>query len=476
MQPTAETLLIRAQPAVDESWNTRLSEVVAGMPEAYELLRPSPEKITEEKEKFFNSDRMYNPDLRPDSVEMNHLNDTRDSLLAFRDDLESDETLRDLPVRLAYIWRINELIANLHMVEASAEGNMQDFDTANRSIYGRPNGAIFAAEVDWFREQAGDLLQSDSDAVRDAAVTALQTLVDRRGEHETLAPDTETFDRIRTEHWQPGGFYALLFAGVELPDVGPVTPEIGEQIIVHVKHNVGADDYAIVSGGSTWSVSHDRQELQRPEKYRMPLARFIGLVAHELGTHTIERINGLQQRVRLLSLGLHGYERGNEGRAVIREQVAFEAFEVFAKQPRWRDIMRRHMAISLALGVSGIGEDRRAHDGAPRSFSEVFRIMNAVDRMLERANTPDDIATADAKADKRTWDLLARVLKGTDGTGGAYYKDLVYLEGNIACWDAARKHPELIAAGDIGKFDITNPWHVELLQMYNMLPEQDQAA
>ena len=51
------------------------------------------------------------------------------------------------------------------------------------------------------------------------------------------------------------------------------------------------------------------------------------------------------------------------------------------------------------------------------------------------------------------------MLKGTDGTGGAYLKDTVYLEGNVAVWQV----PELIPEGDKGKYDIANPRHTESL-------------
>jgi len=64
-----------------------------------------------------------------------------------------------------------------------------------------------------------------------------------------------------------------------------------------------------------------------------------------------------------------------------------------------------------------------------------------------------------------------RALKGTRGTGGAYMKDIVYLEGNIRCWQIAATHPERILYGDIGKFDITNERHIRALQQLHILPE-----
>jgi hypothetical protein len=69
------------------------------------------------------------------------------------------------------------------------------------------------------------------------------------------------------------------------------------------------------------------------------------------------------------------------------------------------------------------------------------------------------------------WSMAVRALKGTDGNGGAYIKDIVYLEGNIRCWRVAKSNPQFIMYGDLGKFDIANHTHVNALTNLGILPQ-----
>lgn len=180
-------------------------------------------------------------------------------------------------------------------------------------------------------------------------------------------------------------------------------------------------------------------------------------LGHEVGSHLLERINGLVGPLRLASDGLDRYELGNEGRAIIREQVPYETFDEFGNLVRWRDILRRDIAVGLGAGV---GEER------PHSFSEVYGAMKPIDTMYAlKSGKPET-------AHKRSWDLTVRTRRGVSGEGGAYLKDKVYLEGNVACWlTAALQGPAAISGGDLGKFDINNPRHIVLLQSVGLLPK-----
>jgi hypothetical protein len=198
--------------------------------------------------------------------------------------------------------------------------------------------------------------------------------------------------------------------------------------------------------------------------YNMPAERFVGLGAgHEIGSHLVERVNGSRGPLALASIGLDRYESGNEGRAVIREQVPYETFDQFGKLVRWRDILRRHIAVSYGHGVG---------DDDPKSSAEVYELMNAIDTMYQSKLTPDEPEATHVKARAKTDALLLRELKGTDGTGGAYLKDKVYLEGHVSNWlTAATRGPQAISEGDLGKFDINNPRHIQALQKVGLLPD-----
>jgi hypothetical protein len=219
--------------------------------------------------------------------------------------------------------------------------------------------------------------------------------------------------------------------------------------------------------GKAWSLDHYNRQVKRPQNYKLPYLRFLGLpVGHEVGSHLLERVNGERSGFELLADSLDRTEFGNEGRAVIREQVVYDRFEDFTKLIRWQDLLRRHLATSLAYGL----------DGEPKNFPEIHRVIGAIDRLWEYSKG-EPTGEMYTKARDRTWRLLESVFKGTDGTGTPYGRYAIYLEGNIACWREAAKDPQLISRGDIGKFDITNPRHIEVLQKNGILPvsEPDEA-
>jgi hypothetical protein len=85
----------------------------------------------------------------------------------------------------------------------------------------------------------------------------------------------------------------------------------------------------------------------------------------------------------------------------------------------------------------------------------------------------ESLRVAREAAQKKTDTLLLRVLKGTDGNGGAYLKDIVYLQGHVANWlTAASSGPDAISDGDLGKFDINNARHNDALRAVGLLPGQ----
>ena len=378
-----------------------------------------------------------------------------------RELLSNDEV--DSDIKQAYRWKINEDIANVMMILASLKGKSSEFKRWNKFIYGEPDETIYRAALDWVAHDA-EMLMCDttgqSQPVISAAQDVLVMLKDIRGYRELLHPDKVIFESVRSDHYRKKGYYGLLLAGVKIPE-GRVNNQVGDPILQQVIKNIGSDKPLVDAADATWGVSS--RGVERPKSYNMPSQRFIGLgVGHEIGTHELERTNGSRGPLALASEGLDRYEAGNEGRAVIREQVLYQSFDEFSKLIRWRDIMRRHIAISYACGV---GEDH------PATSLETYDFINIIDKMYALKASPNDEAQADINAQKKTDDLLLRVLKGTDGLGGAYLKDKVYLEGHVTSWlTASYQGVDAISNGDLGKFDINNPRHITLLQKLKLLP------
>lgn len=388
-----------------------------------------------------------NPSLLPEeSIDIEFL----EQKIALLKELKSKivELSSRTAVQQLYRWKINETIGQLRMLQASKNGDMHRFMQWNVYIYGEPDPYAYFAALDWVAADAEAIMaSSDNEDIIDAASTVADLLRDRRGYRELLFPETDVYDQVRDNHMEHGGYFDALLKGVTIPD-DMITPDIGNPIVKYVIENNLNSDYSLCEvDRGTWAVSHALKRVEAPRNYRLPRERFIGLpLGHEVGTHLSEYVNGMQGPLLLAAIGLDRFESGAEGRALIREQVPYNTFADFSQTIRWREILRRHIAISYAYGVE---------DETPKSSSEVYHFMNAIDTMYAR-----NAGQSDDQAKKKTADLLLRVLRGTDGTGGVYLKDKCYLEGNISAWlTAALKGPDAISNGDKAKHDISNPRH-----------------
>lgn len=452
------------QPAAD-------ADVLASMHVAQESVGLPYKQLTLQTERRASViDRLHNlesPNLTAEHLDDVELSDQLSAMRAWKKELLGRNDINP-DIKQAYRWMINEDIANIHMLRASAAGDMRSFQRWNEFIYGKPNEQIYKAALDWVANDAEVMLaQFGADSTPGlSAQRVLDSIGDRRGDKSLLVPSDEVFQAVRDNHMREGGYYALLLEGVEIPDGGKVDQEMGAPILDHIVHENLQSDYEIeYVDGSVWGVDHKRETVEVPKKYNMVVPRFKGLgPGHEIGTHLLEMINGGRGPVAATTRGLDRNERG-EGRAVLREQVVYDSFEDFGKIVRWRDIMRRHIAISFACGVA---------DEQPRSAAETYDFLSAIDLMYQLKLRPDTPDEALARARKKTDPLILRVLKGTDGTGGAYLKDIVYLEGNVAVWRAAETFgPGIITDGDLGKFDISNPRHIAVLQKAGLLPSSE---
>jgi hypothetical protein len=179
-------------------------------------------------------------------------------------------------------------------------------------------------------------------------------------------------------------------------------------------------------------------------------------------------VNGGRSKLRLLSLGLAGYEKGNEGRAQLREQIMLPTPEAYVSQiwhpakASWQYRIAIHTVICLASGMGG----------ETFGFRDIYRLLVALFNLWAAKNGNDMIKPGDEDLARGAYHMAVRALKGTSGRGGAYYKDIVYLEGNIRAWQLANEWPELILYGDLGKFNIGNREHVTMLQELGIIPKQ----
>jgi hypothetical protein len=452
-------LLIEEQTPVDGELYALYHAVPAADTSESDRLIPAPSQVAAQKKEFYDSNCLAAPDLRPASLSVHELDEYEQHMLRLKDQLaDRDE---DPELLQAYRWRINEKVGKTRILRASVQGNMNEFGHYNYFAYGSPRQDIFAATVDSFVSHAEMSQQHPSSNVRAAAEAVIGLLAEHRGDKAILAPAAEVFNTTRDAYYKPGGYYALLLAGVEMPSESPINKESGDPVVEQLLHNLGAPHRIVDAAGATWSVNSKRQEIRRPGGYNLPIERFLGLpVGHELG-HLLEGMNGKRSAIRLTGSGLDRFEVGSEGRGLVPEQVAYDTFEKFTDTDRWQTVLRRHFATAITLGAMG----------TELAFPETYRYVNAVDRLYQTVKSPDDPEGAAARAHEKTWALMNQTHKGTDGTTGAVYRRyMMYLEGNKAVWEAEAAHQGRVLEGSRGKFDISNSRHIALLQKYHVLP------
>ena len=155
---------------------------------------------------------------------------------------------------------------------------------------------------------------------------------------------------------------------------------------------------------------------------RMSRARVEASLQHEVGTHLVTYYNGLEQPLRLLHVGLAGYDETQEGLAVLAEYLVGGL-----SRPRLRTLAGRVLAVdSLVRGAD---------------FVETFRLL----------------VKEHGFAHAQAFTIAMRVHRG-----GGLTKDLVYLRGLLELLD------HLAAGGELeilllGKFALRQvPWIEEL--------------
>lgn len=435
---------------LDQEWFSLLSELDRRKPDT--LLKPDAETLETQKQRFFADGT--NPDLRPRYLDDDLVDELETSYLNLHTRVRKEE--QNPYVLWAYRWTINERMAGLRMAKASKNGQMDRFERYSDFVYGKPSVEIAGAIIDWYRSYATKHLNSEKDGVHEAASELLACLPEVEGDQSLLIPDEETFNSVRDMHYIQGGFYETLTAGIDIPETGKITPEDGNPMIQQALGNISLEGVGLEGPiGSAFSVNYPQNEF-RFHNYKLDPKRMEGLaLGHEIGSHGLEYVNGLSQTLQLMAHGLDRYEKCNEGRAVVREQVAYEEFGGFTKLIRWHVLLKRHLAVSLGTGVV---------DGDRRDFKGVYDVINKIDTLRNRVIGKKSVEEADHKAADQSWNLLTTVLKGTDGTGGAHRRYYMYLEANALLWQIAKLNPEFIMLGDNGKFDLLNPRHWGVLE------------
>ncbi len=444
--------------SIDEHWYHRLKPLLAGIGETFVTLEPPANELQHARHQFIRSGYQDNPRLFPVGSHITRLASYRNRLATLQNDIVKTEEI--VEVRTLYTERIREVIANIDMIIAAARNDRKAFLQTNTFIYGQPDKKVFAASCAWIRQEVMTAHNRVDTRLLDKL---LEIVPDVSGDSTLLQPRDEVFHAVQSAHFAPRGYIEQLFAHTNIPEQTIITPSIGDPITRQVIKNIGSDFALTDSPSGLWAVLQSKRQVIRPKDLSLTPQAFMGIVCHEIGSHLLESTNGAAGKLKLLELGLDRYECGNEGRAFLREQIMYEHFTDYINQPTWSPTKASweyrvaiHLIISLASGLY----KRNYH------FSDLYHLLTLLfEFWTAKRNLPIDKTVIH----DGVWSMAVRALKGTDGTSGAYLKDIVYLEGNIRCWQAAGKNPDIILYGDIGKFDIANTMHVQQLSRLGII-------
>jgi len=434
-----------SSPALDTHWFTQLQPLCD---ELFTVLGAPHERIEQYRTRFEATP--FNPDLRPLHLAVADFEGRIKKLTQLKDTIQTRESHEG--VRQAYIAKIDELIKQNEVVIASLLNDRAHFADANRSLYGQPDALLFAAVCDWLRTQADQAVEHTNVTIAVAAKNMLQAIPKLEGDQAYIIPDERCFQTVRTLHFAHNGYIDQLFEGRAIPD--SIFGTEGDDTLQTAIRAVGSTYSIVDSSDELWGVLHDRHAVARPLNQTLSRAAFMGIIAHEVGSHLLERENGLRQPLQLLSIGLDRYESSNEGRAFLREQIMYDTPHTMTTTSAWEYIVLLYFACALSAGLAGEQYD----------FRSLYEAILPICTFFQTLRYPHDSLLARTQAMAETWNLCVRICKGTDGTGGAYLKSQVYLSGNITSWQLAAQDAAIIFLGDEGKFDIARSDHRDILR------------
>lgn len=428
------------ESALDGEWYKRFKEI--GAFQAYEYFDGNSTTRTEEKKAFLSGEKR-NPDLDYPLLDEGELL-TRDAALQ-KLKAEILEQEKNEVVKNVYRWRLNEKIAENRLLLAAATSDMRRFRRYSEFIYGRPSKEIFHYTLSNVRSElehyindpnGNELLQRESSAL-------LQDLPKNEVTNiKELSSSNLEMVKSQTEK-DLGKILHLPDSGEDLKD------EEIRDAFERALQILSAEGWVAVIDPKRdgVSVNQEKRAVQVPPNRKMPTTELKGLIAHEIGTHTVRRLNGERTKLHLLGLGLDRYEGGEEGVATLREQaLSGEATDYSG--------FDGYFAISLASGL----------DGHPRDFREIFSILYRYYFTKNLARGLDE-PLARERAENSAWTRSVRTFRGTNSKtpGTCFTKDIIYRNGNIAVWETLDRNQPEIHRWNIGKYDPANPRHIWVL-------------
>lgn len=345
---------------------------------------------------------------------------------------ESNKTIRKL-----YRDKINAQINRVAMLQVSRAGDDQRFFDLSVKLYGKPKNPIFALVA----EHVLLLVERPRSNAQEAAAKRLARIFSKIDRSE-MALSQDILPPPVEDEGHP-------LTAVEVAEVFQSVLD---------RHEINGWSLEVDTTGyrTRFSVLPDHKIINIPNDIHLgsrarPLTqnRALAVAEHEVGVHVRRAFEGEKQRLQLLSAGLQGYLRGEEGLASYVQQQIEGATEYYG--------LDRYLAISVAIGM----------DGTKRDFRSVFGVVRDYYTLSFSPKTNEQRIALLA------WELTVRIFRGTTGQtpGLVYTRDQVYFEGNVGIWELLIERPHVFEQLFIGKFDPLAAEHVEALRDLDIITD-----
>lgn len=345
---------------------------------------------------------------------------------------ESNETIRSV-----YKDKINAQINRVEMLQFSRTGDDKGFYDLAVEVYGKPKNHNFALVAEHVLKLV-DCPRSDAQEQAAKRLSKIFSKIDTSKmaiSHDILPPPVEADERQLSALEVAEVFQSVL-------DRHEIT-----DWTIEVDPSGYRTRFSVLPDHKVVNIPSDEHLGSRARPLTMN--RALAVAEHEVGVHVRRAHEGAKQRLRLLSAGLQGYLRGEEGLASYVQQQIEGATEYYG--------LDRYLAIGVAVGL----------DGTKRDFRSVFAIVRDYYTLSSSPRTDEQlIATL-------SWELTVRVFRGTTGQtpGLVYTRDQVYFEGNVGIWKLLIERPHVFEQLFIGKFDPLAPTHIDALRDLEIITE-----
>lgn len=423
------------------------------------LLAIPKEDRTEEEEIRLGMVENYNPTLDYPFIDESFIREKEQGLLELEQavkreelgDPESREGMKKSVATYLYERKIWEKLAEVRMLRATQEGDMELFRMLNDIVYGKPNFPAFRDEIISLRERLLTNSIGDTDEIQALKISLLYDLPEYHAEDRQQLPTQEEVDIFAYQTHEELKDLVALTAADTVYDAKGIKAMFEHALSVIEAHgwNVVIDENA-----KNISVSQDNKRVVVPQGRQLRGDEIIYKIIHEIGSHVKRRSHGERTDLQLLGIGLAEYNPGEEGVATGSEQAVRGEVTEFANPER---------VIAVGLGYGHEGDEKR-------TFRQVFQILEKY-FALEELQAGKESETSWNNAQNKAWDLTVRVFRGSDckTPGAVYTKDKDYNEGARGIWRVVAEDPKLVPQFRVGKYNPANSEHVEDLRFLGII-------